>query len=77
MVDMEKVKIALTLLSIAIVVGPLAGMALIFRDNLAGLVVPPEITNIANGQMGNVTASNFVSPSLASEPKYNPDTDPR
>jgi hypothetical protein len=52
-------------------------MALIFRDNLAGLVVPPEITNIANGQMGNVTASNFVSPSLASEPKYNPDTDPR
>ena len=74
MVDMEKVKIALTLLSIAIVVGPLAGMAFIFRDNLAGLIVPPEINNIVNGQIGNVTASNFVSPSLEGEPQYNPDT---
>ena len=74
MFDMEKLKIALTLLSIAIVIGPLAGMALIYRDNLAGLVVPPEIINIANGQIENVTASNFVSPSLAGEPQYNPDT---
>ena len=46
---MEKVKIALTLLSIAIVVGPLAGMAFIFRDNLAGLVFLPEINSIVNG----------------------------
>jgi len=71
---MEKVKIALIILSIAIVIGPLAGMALIYRDNLAGMVLPPEISNMANGQIGNVTASNFVAPTLASEPQYNPNT---
>jgi hypothetical protein len=71
---MDKVKIALTILSIAIVVGPLAGMLIIYRDNLAGLVLPPEIENATNGQVGNLAVSNFVAPTLASEPQYNPDT---
>ncbi len=38
---MEKIKIALTIISIAIVIGPLAGIALIYRNNLADLVLPP------------------------------------
>jgi hypothetical protein len=73
-VDLNKVKLALVLVSIAIVVGPLAGMAFIYRDNLVGLVVPPEITNLEEGQVGDVTASNFVAPSLVGEPQYNPET---
>jgi hypothetical protein len=71
---MEKIKIALTILSIAIVIGPLVGVALIYRENLAGLVLPPEIKNAANGQVGGVAASDLVAPSLASPPQYNPNT---
>lgn len=40
---MDKVKIALTILSIAIVIGPLVGVAYVYRDNLLGLVVPPKL----------------------------------
>ena len=39
---MNKVKIALTILTIAITVGPLLGVVYIYRDNLVGLVLPPD-----------------------------------
>jgi hypothetical protein len=71
---MDKIKITLTLLSIAIVVGPLAGMAIIYRDDLSGLVIPPEIKNITNGEVNDSSPSNFVTPTLANDPQYNPDT---
>ena len=78
-VEMNKVKLGLTILTIAIVVGPLVGIVLVYRDNLAGLVFPPEIQNIANNS--NLSSDNYSSvgsqfqpPQLASEPKYNPDT---
>ncbi len=74
MVGMEKIKIVLTILSIVIVVGPLAGVALLYRDNLSGLVFPPEVSNLENGQIGNVTVSDFVAPAIAGEPQYDPDT---
>lgn len=39
---MEKVRIAITVLTIAIMVGPLLCMVFIYRDNLIGLVIPPQ-----------------------------------
>jgi hypothetical protein len=78
---MNNVKIALTLLSIAIVVGPLAGVVLFYRDNLVGLVVPPEIKNLDSGlSEGNLTNPQFINgsqfqlPTLVGEPQYNQET---
>jgi hypothetical protein len=46
---MNKVKILLTLLTIAITVTPIVVEVLIYRDNLLGLIIPPEITDLING----------------------------
>ena len=73
---MDKVKIALTILSIAIVIGPLAGVAYVYRDNLLGLVVPPQVKSLVSG--GNSTGSQsqpeFQPPKLVGEPQYNAQT---
>lgn len=88
-VDMNTVKIALTLLTIAIIVGPLVYVVFIYRDNLVGLVLPPQFANLgqnlgqnmSNGNSSgnplsslNITGSNFQMPKLVSNPQYNPDT---
>ena len=56
---MDKVRLALVLLTIAITVGPILGMVLVYRDNLLGLVVPPEINQViddlgSGSQNGNL-----------------------
>jgi hypothetical protein len=89
-VYMNTVKIALTLLTIAITVGPLVYVVFIYRDNLVGLVLPPQFANlgqnlgqnISDGNSSgnpsssqlNITGSNFQMPKLVSNPQYNPDT---
>jgi hypothetical protein len=70
----DTVKVVLTVLSVVIVVGPLAGLALIYRDNLAGLVLPPEAGRMVNGDVSGVVASGFVPPSLVGDPQYNSTT---
>lgn len=85
---MNKVKIALTLLTIAIMVGPFAYVALAYRNNLIGLVLPPQFSNLGQslGQnLGeypssssdspiNITGSNFQVPQLVGTPQYDPVT---
>ena len=68
---MEKVKIALTILSILIVIGPLAGVTYVYRDNLLGIVVPPQIKSLVSG---NSSALNFKTPTVVGEPQYNAQT---
>jgi hypothetical protein len=38
----------LILVNIGAILGPVAGVAVIYRDNIAGLVIPPEITQLIN-----------------------------
>ena len=75
-VGMDKVKIALTILSILIVIGPLAGITYTYRDNLLGLVVPPQIKSLVSG--GNSTGSQsqpqFQTPQIVGQPQYNAQT---
>ena len=74
---MDKVKIALTILSVAIVVGPLIGIAFVYRDNLLGLVVPPQIKSLINGGDSNgltSVGSQFQMPTLVGDPQYNAQT---
>ena len=73
---MDKVKIALTILSIVIVIGPLAGIAYVYRDNLLGLVVPPQIKSMISGgdSTGSQSQPQFQPPQLVGQPQYNAQT---
>ena len=62
---MNRVRLILTVITIVINVVPVAGVLLMYQNNLLGLVVPPEINTIVNdvvvpeeqlgGFLGNVT----------------------
>jgi hypothetical protein len=86
---MKKLKIFLTLLSVFIIVVPIAVEVLLYRDNLLDLFVPPEITTLIEGgdgngavnreitgesDIGNLMNSGFELPQLVGEPQYNPET---
>jgi len=73
---MSKVKIALTALSILIVIAPLAGAAFFYRDNLLGLVVPPQLKTLVNGgdPKGSQSQPLFQTPQPTGQPQYNAQT---
>jgi hypothetical protein len=73
---MDKVKIALTILSMVIIIGPLAGLAYVYRDNLLALVVPPQIKSLVNGgdPTGSQSQPEFQPPQLVGQPQYNAQT---
>ena len=73
---MNKVKIFLVMLTIAITVLPIAVEILMYRDNLLGLIVPPEIVSMINGGGSNSSLINseFTLPQPVGEPQYNPET---
>ena len=66
---MQKVKIILTLITIITIVGPLAGELILYRNDLSGLIIPPEIANLVNGGLTNgslVTGEPLKPPQLVS-----------
>lgn len=76
---MNKVKFALTLLSIGIIVGPLAGVLYVYRDNVVGIILPPQLENMLTGKGSagsqfSQDLSNFKLPQSAGQLQYNPDT---
>ena len=85
---MNKVKLALTLLTIAIIVGPFAYVAIAYRNNLIGLVLPPQFSTLgqslsqnsgenplsSSSSPINLTGSNFQVPQVVGTPQYNPVT---
>jgi hypothetical protein len=68
---MDKLHLALTILSIAIIVGPIVGVVYAYRSNLVGLVLPPELKSLASS---NYSASRFQPPTPAGQPTYDPAT---
>jgi len=58
---MDKIRVALVLITVAITIGPVLGMVLVYRNNLLGLVIPSGIDAIMNG-MQNSNPSNIVQP---------------
>jgi hypothetical protein len=45
---MQLLGLVLVLVNIGAILGPVAGVAIIYRDNIAGLVIPPEVTQLVN-----------------------------
>lgn len=43
---MEKVRVLLTIISIAIIVGPLSVEVMVYKDNLSELIIPSEVTKL-------------------------------
>jgi hypothetical protein len=68
---MNKIKVALSILTIVIIIGPLLGVVLVYRDNLIGLVLPPSIPG-----MDGLTNSNLDMSSLADLNPIQPIGDP-
>jgi hypothetical protein len=69
---MDKIRLLLTLITIAIVVIPLVGMLLAYQNNLLGLFIPPEINEIANDLMGGNgnNGHGLEPPTMVGEPQY-------
>jgi hypothetical protein len=76
---MQIIGIVLLLISVGLVAGPVGAVVYIYRDDLTGLVVPPEIKgalngdnsfllndNIANGGDANSILNGFVTPTFVS-----------
>jgi len=70
---MNKVRLALVLLTVAITVGPILGVVLLYRDNLIGLIVPDEINQIMDS-FGNINPQNIIQPQQTGPPdvQYDP-----
>lgn len=64
---MDKARLFLILLTVGIILGPLAGVIFVYRDNLAGLILPPQIENLA---IGNYTQVTFQPPTVIGSPQY-------
>jgi hypothetical protein len=68
---LNKVKLVLTMVTIAINVIPLMGILLMYQGNWAALVVPPEITDIIND---GVISENPLESITLVDSKYDPET---
>jgi hypothetical protein len=70
---MDKVRLALTLITIAIMVVPTLGIVLAYQNNLLGLIVPPEIGQIMDSFMnGGPTNGTPFKPSGPPDVQYDP-----
>jgi len=75
---LRKVKLILTVISILIVVVPIAFVLLQNQDDLMGLVVPSEFSQLLNGDSNgediasSVLSSDFKLPEMVGEPEFDP-----
>jgi hypothetical protein len=70
---MDKVRLLLTLITIAIVVVPIVGMLLAYQNNLLGLFISPEINEIADNLSGGGTnGPGLEPPTMVGPPEYDP-----
>ncbi len=55
---MQAVALILLLISVGTLVGPIGAVAVVYRNNLAQVVVPPQLNDIINGNILNETTVN-------------------
>jgi hypothetical protein len=71
---MDKIKLILTLVTIAITVVPIVGVLLAYQDNLVGMFIPPEINEIADKFSGGGGGGGSGEPEVqpVGPPEYDP-----
>jgi hypothetical protein len=69
---MDKIRLLLTLITIAITLGPIAGIVIMYQNNLLELFIPPEINEIANNLMsgGGTNGTRLEPPTIVGLPQY-------
>ena len=67
---MDKIRLVLTVITIAIVVIPLVGTLLAHQGNLLGLFVPPEINELTDDLMDGDDGPGLEPPTIVGEPQY-------
>ena len=69
---MDKVRLLLTVITIAIIAVPILGMLLAYQNNLLGLFIPPEINEIAEDLAGGggTNGAGLEPPTMVGEPQY-------
>jgi hypothetical protein len=65
--QMNKVRLVLTLITVAITVGPVLGMVLAYQNNLPGLVIPDKVDQIMQG-FEDINPENIVQQGPAGTP---------
>lgn len=55
---MQLLGILLILINVGAIVGPIAGVVIVYQSNLQGLVIPPEVQQIVSDTMNTLTSSN-------------------
>jgi hypothetical protein len=70
---MQVLGLILILINVGAIVGPIAGVVVVYRSNLQDLVVPPEVLEIVGNTINSVTSSTPNNPSGAPS---NPDNNP-
>jgi hypothetical protein len=70
----DKVRLLLTVITIAIIAVPILGMLLAYQNNLLGLFIPPEINEIAEDLMGGggTNGPGLEPPTMVEPPQYDP-----
>jgi hypothetical protein len=63
---LQAVAVILLLISIGTTVGPVGAVVIMYRDNLPGLVIPPQIEDIMHGN-STLLAQNVVSENISIE----------
>jgi hypothetical protein len=71
---MDKIKLILTLITVAITVVPIVGVLLTYQDNLVGMFVPPEINEIVDKFSGGGGGDGSDGPEVqpVGPPTYDP-----
>jgi hypothetical protein len=64
---MNKIRLSLTLITVAITVGPILGVVLAYQNNLPGLIIPDKIDQLMQG-IGNLNPNNIIQPGQAGTP---------
>ena len=72
---MQKVRIILTLITIITIVGPIATELVLYRNDLSGLIIPPDLLSLINGNVNGtaITGQPIKLPQLVNS-DYDPTT---
>lgn len=60
---MEKLRLLLVLITVGAIVGPIAGILILYRNNLQELIIPPEVQEMVSETINVLTPSNPSNPS--------------
>jgi hypothetical protein len=67
---MDKIRLVLTVITIAIIVIPLVGTLLANQGNLLGLIIPPEMNDLTDDLLGGDDGLGLEPPTIVGEPEY-------